>query len=194
MNKFSRKLARFVKYRRYRYCVYTADAISELSQPTSDLAFEFKTFDETALDLAFKSKEPGRYKLFIKFLYAGYIGVYCDSGGKILAYGWGMVHRGDERFFSNNHLPLSDGEGHIFYCYTKEAFRGHNLYSGIIYRLAETIFAEGAHLLWIDTNDDNLPAQKGILKVGFRLYGIMTNVFLFKRLVCSRVKKQENMQ
>ncbi len=183
-----RKLSRFFKIRKNRYFVYVAEKLSDLTQPNSDLPFQFGEFDLESIEQVFADKEPQRYELFQRFFRAGYMGVYTEHDHRVMAYGWGTVYWGEGRFFSNNHLPLKRGEGHIFYCYTEENFRHHNLYSSIIYHLSEKMFNNGAHRIWIDTNDDNLPAQRGILHVGFRPYGTMTNILCCKRLIYSKVK------
>jgi|GEM_PF-4532908 len=181
-------MSNLLKYKKLTYSVYLIDPRMELPRPHSDLSFTLHEYTATEVQEHFVAREPARLTLFSRFLSQGYIGCYLIGEGGLMSFGWGMVNQTGKRLRSNNHFPVGPGEGHIFFCYTYEAFRGHQLYASIIHALVEQLRQRGAGRIWIDTNDFNVPAQKGILKAGFRIAGVLTNYFLFKRRFCTRLR------
>ncbi|MCK4644408.1 hypothetical protein KAU32_12325 [bacterium] len=66
----------------------------------------------------------------------------------------------------------------IHYCNTSEKYRGKSIYSSTIREIAlEIMKKNNLKAIFIDTDNKNMPSQKGILKAGFDIIG---KIYVFK--------------
>jgi len=109
--------------------------------------------------------------IFLNFIKDNFYGVFICENGNWVAYGW--MSR-----------PSTPGPIHlspaiqklkvfwIFYCHTKESFRGRGLYKTVLRILIQQAFHENKEAeIYMDTQLDNIPARKAILTVGFKPQG-----------------------
>ena len=95
---------------------------------------------------------------------------------------WGVLfHQGDAwQTYAWMSRPSTAGPGHlpawagrlgaywIFYCRTREAYRGQGLYGAAMDRLAALARAEDPDAtIYIDTSTSNTPSRRAILRAGF---------------------------
>ncbi len=93
-----------------------------------------------------------------------YAGLLADT---IVTYGWVTF---DEEDIGELGLKarLRPGEAYIWDCATLPAYRGQRLYPALLAYILRALAAEGVHHVWLGTDADNIPSQKGVALVGFR--------------------------
>jgi ribosomal protein S18 acetylase RimI-like enzyme len=107
------------------------------------------------------AEEFGRRIAAGKRIYAAWV------AGELAVYGW--VSFGEEFVGELNlRLHLLPGEAYIWDCVTLPAFRRNGLYSALLSYIAAQLRQEGLRRVWIGTDQDNLPSQRGIARAGFR--------------------------
>ncbi len=96
-----------------------------------------------------------------KRCYAGF------SGDEIVVYGWVTF---DEESIGELGLTarMRKGECYIWDCGTPPAYRGKRLYPALLAHILTELSAEGISSVWLGTDADNIPSQKGVALVGFQ--------------------------
>jgi ribosomal protein S18 acetylase RimI-like enzyme len=86
-------------------------------------------------------------------------------GGTIATYGWATF---DEEHIGELGLSIrmQPGEAYIWDCFTLPAYRGLRLYPALLAHMLHELAAEGLWRIWIGTDLDNIPSQKGVALVG----------------------------
>jgi GNAT superfamily N-acetyltransferase len=86
-------------------------------------------------------------------------------GGTIATYGWATF---DEEHIGELGLSIrmQAGEAYIWDCFTLPAYRGLRLYPALLAYMLHELVAEGLCRIWIGTDLDNIPSQKGVALVG----------------------------
>ena len=97
-------------------------------------------------------------------------GKWCYAGllkEEIVTYGWVTF---DEEHIGELGLTirLRKGEAYIWDCATLPAYRGQRLYPALLAHMLRALAAQGVHHVWLGTDADNIPSQKGVALVGFR--------------------------
>ncbi len=112
-----------------------------------------------------------RRTLFLSFLRQGIRGVLLHEGDVWQTYAW--ISRPSTA--GPGHLPRWAGRlgAHwIFYCRTREDFRGRGLYGAAMDRLVAMARAEDpAAPVYIDTSRRNTASRRAILRAGFSPHG-----------------------
>jgi RimJ/RimL family protein N-acetyltransferase len=115
---------------------------------------------------------------FLKFLKKEFYGVLILENSNWVAYGW--ISRPST--LGPIHLPSEIQRLKvfwIFYCHTKESFRGRGLYKRVLKLLMQQALNESKDAeIYIDTQRDNIAARKAIVSVGFEPKGII-NTYKF---------------
>ena len=95
---------------------------------------------------------------------------WCYVGrvaGEIVTYGW--VTFDEERIGELGlTIRLRAGEAYIWDCATLPAYRGQRLYPALLAYMLRALAAEGLHAIWLGTDMDNIPSQKGVAFAGFQ--------------------------
>jgi hypothetical protein len=88
------------------------------------------------------------------------------AGNDLAAYAWVSF---DEEFVSefNLRIRLLPGEAYIWDCLTFPGFREHRLYSGLLAYVASQLREQELCRVWICTDGENVPSQRGIARAGF---------------------------
>ncbi|HKV58739.1 MAG TPA: GNAT family N-acetyltransferase [Ktedonobacteraceae bacterium] len=88
-------------------------------------------------------------------------------GEQIVTYGWVTF---DEESIGELSLKarLRAGEAYIWNCATLPAYRGQRLYPALLAHILGALAAEGISHVWLGTDADNIPSQKGVALVGFQ--------------------------
>lgn len=86
-------------------------------------------------------------------------------GGMIATYGWVTF---DEEHIGELGLSIrmQPGEAYIWDCVTLPAYRGLRLYPALLAHMLHELASEGLCRIWIGTDLDNIPSQKGVALVG----------------------------
>jgi len=117
-----------------------------------------------------------------KMLDQGQIGIMAIYNNHIVGFSWAYVGKIFNKINKNkkavNHLiHLNDNEALIHFCRTAEYYRGNRIYSFLLSKLSNILFSRyKIKNIYIDTDIENIPSQKGIKKVGFE------KKYLVKRL------------
>ena len=97
-------------------------------------------------------------------------GKWCFVGrvdGEIATYGWVTF---DEEHIGELGLTirLRAGEAYIWDCATLPAYRGQRLYPALLTYMRRALAVAGLRSIWLGTDMDNIPSQKGVALVGFQ--------------------------
>lgn len=87
------------------------------------------------------------------------------ADGKLVAYGWitfDQEHIGELGLL----MRLNAGEAYIWDCATLPAYRGQRLYPALLAHVLLELRHNGHSRVWIGTDADNLPSQRGVELVG----------------------------
>ncbi len=121
------------------------------------------------------SEDGSRRGLFLRFLRAGFSGVFLVRNGKWISYGW-YTPPGTGR---PPHLPQwasQLGAYWIFYCHTREEFRNQGNYKRLVGQVVRTINArDDAAWILCDTIPDNFASRRAVLQSGFTPAGVLTS-------------------
>jgi GNAT superfamily N-acetyltransferase len=85
--------------------------------------------------------------------------------GKLVAYGWITFDREDIGELGL-HIRLNAGEAYIWDCATLPAYRGQRLYPALLAHMLAALRHDGYRRVWIGTDADNLPSQRGVALIG----------------------------
>jgi ribosomal protein S18 acetylase RimI-like enzyme len=85
--------------------------------------------------------------------------------GRLAAYGWITFDREDIGELGLS-IRLNEGEAYIWDCATLVAYRGQRLYPALLVYMLGELKRAGYLRIWIGTDADNLPSQKGVALVG----------------------------
>ena len=85
--------------------------------------------------------------------------------GRLAAYGWISF---DEEGIGELGLTirLGEGEAYIWDCATLPAYRGRRLYPALLAHMLAELQRAGYRRVWIGTDADNLPSQRGVALAG----------------------------
>jgi RimJ/RimL family protein N-acetyltransferase len=115
-----------------------------------------------------------RSRKFLQFLHSGCFGYFLERAGQWIAYGWST----QPESMPPPHLPhwVADLEAYwIFYCRTRDAFRGQGHYKRLLARLVAGAYERAANpLVLCDTSRDNLASRRAMLYAGFAPKGVLT--------------------
>lgn len=91
-----------------------------------------------------------------------YVGKVDDT---IATYGWATF---DEEHIGELGLSIrmQAGEAYIWDCATLPAYRRLHLYPALLAHMLSELAAQGLQRIWIGTDLDNIPSQKGVALVG----------------------------
>lgn len=115
-----------------------------------------------------------RSRKFLDFLDAGCFGYFLERDGQWVTYGWST----QPKSMQPAHLPLwvADFEAYwIFYCRTREEFRGQGHYKRLLARLVAGAYERAASpLVLCDTMPDNSVSRRAVLRAGFSPRGVLS--------------------
>ncbi len=79
------------------------------------------------------------------------------------------------------HIVVPANTAWIHYCNTADAHRGKGIYPYVINYIAKALAASGKGMdrIIIDTEQKNIPSQKGIIKAGFKEMGMIKRTVFF---------------
>lgn len=121
---------------------------------------------ESAVEVLF-GDDPARRGRFLRFVRAGFPGLFLVRNGEWVSYGW-VTAPGAGR---PRHLPRWAGKlgaWWIFYCHTREEFRGQGNYKRLLAQLVALIRArDPAALILCDTLPENFASRSAVLQSGF---------------------------
>lgn len=89
------------------------------------------------------------------------------SDGRIVTYGWVTF---DEEAIGELGLSirLKAAEAYIWNCATSPAYRGQRLYPALLAYIVGELHRRGVRRIWIGTDGDNLPSQRGLALTGMQ--------------------------
>lgn len=118
-------------------------------------------------------------KKFSFFLDAGYFGLILVRDGQWLSYGWCA----QPRSLPPPHLPAwvrTLDAYWVFYCHTKENFRGRGVYKQLLrVLLAQACEKHRNAVIYADTFAENAASRQAMLSSGFRPCGTFTTYKLW---------------
>jgi RimJ/RimL family protein N-acetyltransferase len=129
--------------------------------------------DSNSIEKLF-ADEPDLQRRFHDFVAQGQEGVFLLRDGHWASYGWFSRPGGAPP----GHLPAWVANQHgcwIFFCHTREAFRGQGLFRRLLRHMVSRIAREGiAPVVYIDALTTNTPSRRAILSAGFTPWGVLT--------------------
>lgn len=136
------------------------------------LAFQWVPATSASVRSCFHD-DPARTRRFLRFLRAGCFGYFLEHGGEWVTYGWST----QPGSMPPPHLPgwTADLGAHwIFYCHTREKFRGQGFYKRLLARLVDGVRERASNpLVLCDTRPENLASRSAILQSGFAPRGAL---------------------
>ncbi len=112
-------------------------------------------------------------------------GRHCYVGkieGTLATYGWVTFDEEDIGELSLS-IRLKAGETYIWNCVTLPAHRGQRLYPALLAHIVGELQHQGLHRVWLGTDTDNLPSQRGTALAGFQPIGdvVISRVLTMRR-------------
>jgi ribosomal protein S18 acetylase RimI-like enzyme len=125
-----------------------------------------RTGPETVQELT-RVMELDRPAVILQRFAAGRHCYVARAAGQLATYGWVTF---DEELIGELGLSirLKAGEAYIWDCATLPAYRGQRLYPALLSHMLKGLQAEGVQRVWIGTDTDNRPSQKGVALAGFQ--------------------------
>jgi len=80
--------------------------------------------------------------------------------------------------------PAGNGAFWIYHCVTADWAKGRRIYPATLQRILRDCFAEGDSTAWIYTSKQNVPSQKGILRVGFNQVATLSSLRVGSHYFC----------
>lgn len=118
-------------------------------------------------------KNPSLLKAFSHFLEARFIGLILVYDGEWISYGWSS-----QPGHHPPHVPpwVNDLSAYwIFYCHTKEEFRGRGLYKQLLRRMVAIAYENESHpAIYVDALPINIASRRSIVSSGFNPAGVLT--------------------
>lgn len=134
--------------------------------------FAWHPATEASVRKLFAQDSPRRRR-FLRFLRSGWFGFFLAGGDEWITYGWCTPPATPHP----PHLPRwAGGLGAywIFYCHTREEFRGKGHYQRLLSRLVCGAYQRaGAPLVLCDTLPGNLASRRAVIKAGFSPAGVL---------------------
>ena len=125
-------------------------------------------------------------KAFRRFLQEGQYGIYAKLNEKVVGHAWAKACT-ENHCIVNGYMDISEGEALIHFCNVSECERGGNTYPAMLITLCRRLFCEAqVSRVIIDTEADNHASLRGIVKVGFKLFGMGTYFQFCGRLLFKR--------
>jgi hypothetical protein len=119
------------------------------------------------------ASDPGRRRRFLHFLRAGTMGIFLVRSGRWITYGWSTL----PGLYAPPHLPRWTrglNAYWIFYCHTREEFRGQGHFKHLLARLVDAAYAREPHpLVLCDTLPGNFASRSVALQIGFVPVGVL---------------------
>ncbi len=120
------------------------------------------------------SDDPALAARFRGFVSAGFEGLFLTCCGQWATYGWFSTPCSAQP----HHLPRwtrNLDACWIFYCHTKQPFRGRGLFAKLLRQMVETVRGRKlASNVYVDTLVSNSPSRRVILASGFIPCGMIT--------------------
>ena len=117
---------------------------------------------------------------FKKMLDQGQIGIFAIYNNRAVGYNWayiGRVYNKISKKRADDLIKLKNDKALIHFCRTAEDYKGNKIYPFLLSKLSKILFSKyNIKNIYIDTDIENIPSQKGIEKAGFR------KIYLVKRL------------
>ncbi|MBN1912284.1 MAG: GNAT family N-acetyltransferase [Pirellulales bacterium] len=131
--------------------------------------------------------QPDKHSnLFEKSLREGQCGVYAVDNSVVCGHAWAVVCR-NESGRSIGYYRLRAGEAMIHYCEVEPSHRGRAIYPAMLCSLCKRLLGkEKMTKVFVNTELDNAPALRSIVKVGFTTVGNYVFVLFRGRLVYKR--------
>lgn len=124
--------------------------------------------------------DPSRRRKFLRFLRAGYFGLFLVRNGEWVSHGW--ITQPRNRAYPP-HLPrrVSDlGAYWIFYCHTRKPFRNQGIQKRLIAQfvnLVRTRQPDG--MVVCDVLPNNIPSIRAAIQSGFIPFGVVVTYRLW---------------
>ncbi|WP_435743064.1 GNAT family N-acetyltransferase [Microbacterium sp. PMB16] len=151
--------------------------------PTATIAMQAISQDNA--DLVTAIREESLATVFRKFAAEGRHGIFAMLDGVPAGHAW-ITTPADTSQVVNSYARLAAGDCLIHYCFVDPTHRGKGVYAQMLHALTAWAFAAGAHRVLVDTGDDNIASQRGILRAGFAEDQTTVDVVVARRLVWSR--------
>jgi GNAT superfamily N-acetyltransferase len=125
-------------------------------------------------------------EVFRNFIHEGQYGAYAYMNSKVVGHVWAEVCRKDF-CKAEGYIKLNRDEALIHDCNVSEEYRGKGIYPAMLAFLLRLLFREKVARVLIDTEVNNFASVSGIEKVGFKLLGVGTYIFIKENLVYSKL-------
>lgn len=116
---------------------------------------------------------------FTRFLKRGFICLFLVRTREWIAYGW-ATQPGRDR---PPHLPRwveRTGGYWMFFCHTREGFRGQGIYGQLLRRIVAIVASQDpSATIYVDAYPENIPSRSAIVSAGFVPAGVTTTYKLW---------------
>lgn len=170
-----------------KYFYYKIDGPVFLTSINKDIILKEVTFGNYK-DIV--SYNPQLVSVFESFLKQGKIGLYGYINGQLVTYGWAYINKKRCSQRVRDCFKLPSDSGYVFYCRVLDAFQGKKIYQTLLCQMYQRLWKE-INNIYIDTNWNNISAQRAITKSGGLLQGKLVQVCVLGRtlFVIKRVCK-----
>jgi len=128
---------------------------------------------------------------FNKFLDEQQYGIYAYLDSQVVGHAWAKICK-EDHCKVNGYLEIQFAEALIHFCKVKVEQRGQNIYPMMLAALCGRLFDRAnVRRILIDTEIDNIPSQRGIIKAGFKPLGKGTYLQIYKHLVYEKFITQD---
>jgi RimJ/RimL family protein N-acetyltransferase len=173
------------KFRFKSLVYYQNGPIDSSSLDAGSSSDQWVLASESSINQLFAS-DRSRRRRFLRFLRSGGLGLFLVRNGEWISYGWTAQPHSKG---IPPHLPrwvLHLGNNWIFYCHTREAFRGQGIYKRLIAQLVSHISARTPDaVIFLDTAPNNVQSNRAVIRTGFSPSGVIVTYKLWVPFVGS---------
>lgn len=120
--------------------------------------------------------------VFLSFLQQGNKGLYGYIDGKLVAYAWSILNKGEKTKRVRGFFPLKGNAACVHYCRVFDKYQGMKIYQTMLSHLYCDLYGE-VDAIFLDTEITNIPAQRAIEKSWGEKQGKLVSVVILGKTV-----------
>lgn len=127
---------------------------------------------------------------FVSFLLNDEFGLYGYYQGEVIVHGWATINKSSRNELVNGYFLLPPKAAFIHFCSVNPKYRGKKVYQALLLELYKSLKLDG-YVIYIDTNDWNIAAQKAIEHTGAEFIYCLKTFWLLNRCLIKFIQKNE---
>lgn len=153
--------------------------------PAPQASIDMRPIETDNAELVTAIRDESLATVFRLFVAEGRHGIFAMIDGAPVGHAW-ITAPADQSRVVNSYARLAAGDCLIHYCFVDPDHRGNGVYAQMLHALTAWALGSGARRVLVDTGEDNIASQRGIVRAGFIEDQATMDVVVARRLVWSR--------